>query len=356
MKLYYDFLSSLRALPQPVHVVITAGNHDAARNLAAPKEPLRWVNATVIGQLTEAPENWEQALLPFDARAEGHPGLVVAAVPFVQPYHLGSVPPGMEGQAESQKRAEHAIGSCYRHLAEAAATRFPERPRIAMGHLTVGKPAAEDKQLRRIHSWEGVGGLQGLSTDIFGSGYCYVALGHIHRAYAVTTTPPVRYAGSPIVLDHQEAGRPHSVTLLEVDADGTIRHELVEVPQHRAFVKLTGSASEICAQIVNLTPTALPSLLDILQSVDEHELHTSSAIDATIAAMPEPRPIKVRHLKTLVGTERDSGVRTDELPPLELVTPQQLFERMFRAKHKKDPDDQTLELFRSIVSAEGGVR
>lgn len=354
MKLYYDFLSSLRALPQPVHVVITAGNHDAARNLAAPKEPLRWVNATVIGQLTEETENWEQALLPFDARAEGHPGLIVAAVPFVQPYHLGSVPPGMEGQAESQKRAEHAIGSCYRHLAEAAATRFPERPRIAMGHLTVGKPAAEDKQLRRIHSWEGVGGLQGLSTEIFGSDYCYVALGHIHRAYAVTSTPPVRYAGSPVVLDHSEAGRPHSVTLLEVDADGVVRHELVEVPQHRALVQLSGSAEEICAQIANLAPTALPSLLDILQSVDQHELHGNSAIDAAIAALPEPKPIKVRHLKQLKG--KGNGTEPVDLPPLESVTPQQLFERMFQAKYKEPPDEQTLELFRTLVTAEGGAR
>ena len=354
MKLYYDFLSSLRSLPQTVHVVITAGNHDAARNLAAPKEPLRWVNATVIGQLSADPESWEQALLSLDARDASHPGLVVAAVPFVQAFHLGSVPQGMEGQAESQARAEHAIGGCYKRLAEVAAERFPRRPRIAMGHLTVGKPALEDKQLRRIHSWEGVGGLQGLSTDIFGAGYCYVALGHIHRAYAVSSAPPIRYAGSPVALDHQEAGRPHSVTLLEVEGDGTVRHELVEVPQDRALLTLTGRGVEICAQIANLAPTQLPTLLEILQTVEQHELHGDSAIDAAIAALPEPRPIKIRHLKQLPGT--DIGPGPDELLPLEQVTPEQLFARMFEAKHKEQPSDQLLELFRTISAGEKGSR
>jgi exonuclease SbcD len=354
MKLYYDFLSSLRSLPQTVHVVITAGNHDAARNLAAPKEPLRWVNATVIGQLSADPESWEQALLSFEARDASHPGLVVAAVPFVQAYHLGSVPQGMEGQAESQERAEHAIGGCYKRLAEVAGERFPGRPRIAMGHLTVGKPAPEDKQLRRIHSWDGVGGLQGLSTDIFGTGYCYVALGHIHRAYAVSSAPPVRYAGSPVALDHQEAGRPHSVTLLEVEPDGTVRHELVEVPQARALLTLNGRTAELCAQIANLQPTLLPTLLDILQTVEQHELHGDSAIDAAIAALPEPRPIKLRHHKLLQGT--DGGPDPIDLPPLEAVTPEELFARMFRAKHKESPADHLLELFRTISAGEKGSR
>ncbi len=354
MKLYYDFLSSLRSLSQTVHVVITAGNHDAARNLAAPKEPLRWVNATVIGQLTADPESWNQALLSFDARDPSHPGLVVAAVPFVQAYHLGSVPQGMEGQAESQARAEHAIGGCYQRLAEVAAEQFPSRPRIAMGHLTVGKPAAEDTQLRRIHSWEGVGGLQGLSTDIFGTGYCYVALGHIHRAYAVNSAPPIRYAGSPVVLDHQEAGRPHSVTLLEVEADGTVRHELVEVPQARALLKLNGNAAELRAQIANLAPADLATLLDIQQTVEQHELHGDSSIDAAIAALPEPRPIKIRHHKVLPGAVIDG--KTVELPPLEAVTPEQLFARMFQAKHGQQPADHLFELFRTISAGEKGSR
>lgn len=354
MKLYYDFLSGLRALPQTVQVVITAGNHDAARNLAAPKEPLRWVNATVIGQLGAERSNWEEALLAFDARAEGHPGLVVAAVPFVQAYHLGSVPKGMEGQAESQERAEQAIGGCYQHLAELAAARFPGRPRIAMGHLTVGRPALEDKQLRRIHSWDGVGGLQGLSTDIFGADYCYVALGHIHRAYAVRSEPPVRYAGSPVVLDHSEAGRPHSVTLLEVEADGAIRHELVEVPQHRALVHLSGTAAELRAAISQLAPTELPTLLDITQVVTQDELRGDATVDAAIAALPEPRPIKMRHEKRLAGATIDPIIAP--LPPLEAVTPEQLFARMFAAEHKAEPADHILELFRTLVSAEEGNR
>ena len=164
----------------------------------------------------------------------------------------------------------------------------------------------------------------------------------------------MRYAGSPVVLDHQEAGRPHSVTLLEVEADGTVRHELVEVPQARALLTLTGRGSEICAQIANIAPTQLPTLLDIQQTVEQHELHGDSAIDAAIAALPEPRPIKIRHLKQLPG--RDRGPGPVVLPPLEAVTPEQLFARMFEAKHKEPPADHLLELFRTISAGEKGSR
>ena len=347
-RLYFDFLGALHRLPQTVHVIVVAGNHDAARNLAAPREVLSLVNVKVVGVMTDEREAWEEALVTIDAADPGHPGLVVAAVPYVQPAQLGSVPSGMEGQAASQERAELAIGDCYQHLAEVAAQKHPGRVRIAMGHLTVGQPASEDRQLRRIHSWDGVGGLQGLSTEIFGKGYAYVALGHIHRAYPVTTAPPVRYAGSPVVLDHSEADRSHSVTLLEIEADGTIRHELIEVPQHRAFYRLEGTADEICARITQLAPSPLPAFLDIFQVVEQQELRGDARVDAAIEALPEPRPIKLSHTKRLRGEAVDPG--PVDLPPLEAVSPEALFLRLFAAKHEVAPSDTILELFRSISS------
>lgn len=347
-RLYFDFLGALRSLPQTVHVIVVAGNHDAARNLAAPREVLGLINVKVVGVMTDNRQEWEQTLIPVDAADPAHPGLVVAAVPYVQPAQLGSVPPGMEGQAESQQRAEKAIGECYRHLADVAAEKHPGRVRIAMGHLTVGRPATEDRQLRRIHSWDGVGGLQGLSTDIFGAGYAYVALGHIHRAYAVSTSPQVRYAGSPIVLDHTEADRPHSVTLLEVEADGSVRHELIEVPQHRAFHRVEGTADEICARITQLALSPLPAFLDIVQLVEQQELRGDARVDAAIEALPEPRPVKLSHTKRLQGAPVEPEVT--DLPPLEEVSPEELFLRLFATKHQVAPSDTIVELFRTISS------
>jgi hypothetical protein len=88
--------------------------------------------------------------------------------------------------------------------------------------------------------------------------------------------------------------------------------------------------------------------------VEQHELHGDSAIDAAIAALPEPRPIKIRHLKQLPRAK--DGVDPVELPPLEQVTPEQLFASMFAAKHREPPSDQLLELFRTISAGEKGSR
>jgi hypothetical protein len=84
--------------------------------------------------------------------------------------------------------------------------------------------------------------------------------------------------------------------------------------------------------------------------VEQHELHGDSSIDAAIAALPEPRPIKIRHHKVLPGAV--VGPDPIALPPLEQVTPEQLFARMFEAKHKEQPSDQLLELFRTISAGE----
>ena len=72
------------------------------------------------------------------------------------------------------------------------------------------------------------------------AGFCYVALGHIHRPQQVGG-PTVRYAGSPLSYSLDECGAEKTVPLVTLDADGTARSGAAaagpppgHAPSHRA--------------------------------------------------------------------------------------------------------------------------
>lgn len=63
-----------------------------------------------------------------------------------------------------------------------------------------------------------IGTLRAQSPDTFGSGYDYLALGHIHRPQTIGSA---RYAGSALHVSHDEA-YPHTVSIVSIDRHGGI--------------------------------------------------------------------------------------------------------------------------------------
>jgi exonuclease SbcD len=74
-----------------------------------------------------------------------------------------------------------------------------------------------------------VGGIDGITLEEFGTGYDYVALGHIHNPQNVKGSDgKVRYSGTPLPVTFDET-YDHSVTLVEIAARGE-SPVLTEVP------------------------------------------------------------------------------------------------------------------------------
>ena len=76
------------------------------------------------------------------------------------------------------------------------------------------------------------------------AGFCYVALGHIHRPQQVGG-PTVRYAGSPLSYSLDECGAEKTVPLVTLDADGTAEVELLPLVPRRAMRHLTGPLAQL---------------------------------------------------------------------------------------------------------------
>ena len=192
--LYFDFLKRLADL-KTVQAVITAGNHDSASHLNAPRELLRRFEVHVFGH---AGDNIADL-----------GGAVVAAVPFLRERDLREATAG-ETIAAVHEQVRSAIRAHYTTRLAACRAIAKERPVIAMGHLTVLGATTSDSE-RDIH----IGNLGAVGADIF-AGFDYTALGHLHRPQRVGGHETVRYSGSPIALSFSEATDAKSVVIIEI--------------------------------------------------------------------------------------------------------------------------------------------
>lgn len=113
-------------------------------------------------------------------------------------------------------------------------------PRILVAHAFVAD-GAESESERSLS----VGGTGHVLASRF-DGFHYTALGHLHRPQTLPGGR-IRYSGSPLAYSASEAGQQKSVTLVEVDAAGTVRIEEIALSPRRPFRILEASFAELRA-------------------------------------------------------------------------------------------------------------
>ena len=122
--LYYRFLYRLFN-ETDAYAVITAGNHDSARHLEAPREFLKMGRIHVVGLATEARE----CVFPFPP---DNPRVMVAAVPYLSETELPHV--SYETEIEKSERYRERLKAFY---TDCVSVMPAELPKILMGHLFV---------------------------------------------------------------------------------------------------------------------------------------------------------------------------------------------------------------------------
>ena len=194
------FVSLHNAFPQ-MAVVITAGNHDSASRIHADNVVWSLGNVKLVGLPPAAdslsrPDGWQQ-----DYVVEIPQGYVIA-MPFV---------------TGTRKDIVQAL------LDYVAQRNSAQKPVVLMGHMAVSGSDFTG------HGFD-IGHLQTVAVSELGTGFDYMALGHIHRPQTighadehepVSTYPAgvVRYSGSPLHVSCDEKF-PHSVSLVDIDRHG----------------------------------------------------------------------------------------------------------------------------------------
>lgn len=195
-----QFVQLQKALPE-MHIVITAGNHDSASRIHADRAVWTFSNTHLVGlapSLTLEGNGWQN-----DYIIELPKGFIIA-----MPY--------MQGERSEQLQS----------ILDWVTERNTEgKPVVMMGHLAVTGSDTTG------HDFE-IGSIKTQEVAQLGTGYDYLALGHIHKPQtlghpedsmtfeAVTyPTPVVRYSGSALHVSCDET-YPHTVSVVEIDKHG----------------------------------------------------------------------------------------------------------------------------------------
>lgn len=223
---YYEFLADATKVCPDMQIVITAGNHDSANRLEAPRVLLARHRVEVRGNVHRVwnpeTESWQTDMEDLMIPVVGKDGdrMVVLAVPYL--------------------RSDVVQNACYsagvnlflRRLTERAKELYPDCPLVMMAHMYAkgAEIATRDASEKIV-----VGGQEEVSLEE-GEHPDYLTCGHIHKRQRVWGTGWARYTGSVLPMSFAEKDYTHGVDLVRLEQGKTSVEQKVYIPQHRLCV------------------------------------------------------------------------------------------------------------------------
>lgn len=255
-KLFVETILELTNAVPGVTVAAIAGNHDSARRQDAQSPLWERAGVHVVGSIvsntlydTECAENSENTEISdidtepddilrgkyiFDVPGRGY----IIAVPYANRYvDLESL--------------------CTRLTAIVSRLNVNDLPVVMVGHATVDELIAANRddveasyggEVSEVHRDDGevhpvIGTIEGRSLGVWGNGFDYLALGHIHGRYVYyddTTHATAVYSGSLLPTSFDQAYAPHGVYIVDVPGRkyGPVTMEFREIKPLRPMVTI----------------------------------------------------------------------------------------------------------------------
>ena len=333
LKQYYGFLK--RMLSLDCKIILTGGNHDSAAVLNAPKEILGFLNIDVIGG---APENINDLFITY---TKNDAQIVVAAVPFLKDKDIRSAIAG-ESYGDKIEQIREGIKTYFSTINSHYQQQYPGTCFIVMGHLYV-QGAHVSESMRDIQ----IGNQAGVPGSIFGEIPHYVALGHIHKPYAVAHN--VHYSGSPICLSFSEKEETKQVNIISIS--GTqVGVQILPIPKFRNLVTFQGTLDTVKTQLRSYSPiTHLVSLAEIIVNEPEENIQIRRDLDDLLENY-ENEHLKIVKSK-LNFQNKVRGASEGFEPGISVadVTPMEMFEKRLELDGHQENTEALKNAFRQIL-------
>jgi exonuclease SbcD len=353
---FYAFLHAARARCPALQMVITAGNHDSAARLEAPRPLLQPHGVHLVGLVPRGPDgaiDAAQLVLPLHG-ADGAIQAWCLAVPFLRPADLPRVEPA-EGEANEYADAyQLGIAALYRAALEHALhLRQPGQTIVAMGHChMVQGQVSQDSERRLV-----IGGTEATPVTVFGAEIAYAALGHLHLAQRVGGLEHVRYCGSPLPLSFSEIGYTHQVLVIELDGGTPASVRSLPVPRSVELLRVPARHAPLAdtlAALEALDPPDLPEharpLLEVRVRLDGPEPGLRARVEAALAGKP------VR-LARIDPQRADSTLEAEQIAlsadQLATLQPADLFQRLYTLRYGDAAPPDQLAAFRELLAETG---
>ncbi|OBX26001.1 exodeoxyribonuclease I subunit D [Gelidibacter algens] len=335
LKQYYNFLK--RMIGTDCKIIITGGNHDSASVLNAPKEILGFLNIDVVGG---APENISDLFYNY---RKGEEQVVIAGVPFLRDKDIRKSVAGesyndkIEQIREGIKAYFSAINTHYTQHCQGLCF-------IVMGHLYV-QGAHVSESMRDIQ----IGNQASVKGTIFGEEPDYVALGHIHKPYAVSTLKNVHYSGSPVCLSFSEKEEVKQVNIISV----TGKHvdvDIVPIPKFRNLVAFQGTLEEVKTQLQKYSLSSqLISLAEIIVNEPDENVQIRQDLEELLDTHDNPELKIIKSKLNFINKVRGASEAFQPGISVADVTPMQMFEKRLELDGHQEHTDELKNAFRQIL-------
>ncbi len=208
-RMFADFILALRESVPGIKIVAIAGNHDSGNGVEIFRTPWSRLGVEMVGMLDRM--NPDSHIISIPDK-----GWVVA-LPYIHTRNL----PG------------DFMENLYARLEKLNVDNLPV---VLAAHTTI---AGCDATGHNDATPVSVGGIDTMTLEELGTGYDYIALGHIHRPQNLYRDKKLiaHYSGTPLPLNFDETF-PHTVTLVEIDGKGLVNIEEVEIIPNRPLVTI----------------------------------------------------------------------------------------------------------------------
>lgn len=239
--LFTDAVMRMHAASPDTVIVITAGNHDSASRHEITRILWQTQQVHMIGTVDK--ERLVSQVV--DIQGKGY----VVAIPYL---NERSIPEGF------WQSLSDGIGN------------GAGLPLVLSAHLTVNGSDFSGHEDARDRT---VGGIDAIDLEALGTGFDYVALGHIHRPQTLRGSDGrVRYCGTPVPVSFDECF-PHTVSVVEIAAHGAkpaIREITVSNPRPLVSLPTEGFASwEKVQELAKNFPKDNPAYIRLRVEVED---------------------------------------------------------------------------------------
>ena len=215
---YYEFLADATQLCPNMQVIITAGNHDSASRLEAPRPLLTRYHVEIRGNVRKI---WKQGESEDDAKTGGHwiysfedliipvtneegEEVIILAVPFLR------------SDVVQNASYSQGVNDFLRELTAEARKKYPGRKCIMMAHMYAkGSDIAKKDASEKII----IGGQEEVDLEGWNDHPDYMTCGHIHKRQHIWNTNWARYTGSILPMSFAEKDYMHGIDLITISSE-----------------------------------------------------------------------------------------------------------------------------------------
>lgn len=342
--MFYSFLNKATTANPSLQIIITAGNHDSASRLEAPKPLLKSSNVHIIGLVEKDVEgniDFEKLLVPiydFSKKVK----IWCLAVPFLRigdyPTILNCANPYTEGVTALYKEA----------FEYASLKKLDGQTIIAMGHMHTHNAELSDldKTERLI-----MGGVECIPATAFYQDIKYIALGHIHKAQKIGGKEHIRYSGSPLPMSFSELNYKHQVIVFQLEEEIS-QLKSIEIPL------------SVPLQRIPQTTQPLHTVIGLLENLPQMDSNPETVPYLEVRVLLDgPEPALRHKIETALAGKRVRLAKIDVKYPIstqqgpEFITPDELselqpidvFGKVYHSRYNIDVPNDIMQLFKQVA-------